>query len=163
MLRYVYLKKTPLSSFTCSSSLCTSVRQPMQNFLKFKLFSWAQEGYVWGGMWFFQGVVEAKKLMLGGLEKAEKKEDIMMYLLALKNALLPEAIPLLLKYAESGEGPISHLATTSLQRYDVSFITDEVKFPKNICKIHKRIKACPKISQMQTPLKSSYFFQTTKL
>ncbi|XP_036892145.1 microsomal triglyceride transfer protein large subunit [Sturnira hondurensis] len=74
-----------------------------------------------------KGVVEAKKLMLGGLEKAEKKEDIMMYLLALKNALLPEAIPLLLKYAESGEGPISHLATTSLQRYDVSFITDEVK------------------------------------
>ncbi|XP_037007818.2 microsomal triglyceride transfer protein large subunit [Artibeus jamaicensis] len=74
-----------------------------------------------------KGVVEAKKLMLGGLEKAQKKEDIMMYLLALKNALLPEAIPLLLKYAESGEGPISHLATTSLQRYDVSFITDEVK------------------------------------
>ncbi|XP_054447666.1 microsomal triglyceride transfer protein large subunit [Pteronotus mesoamericanus] len=74
-----------------------------------------------------KAVVEAKKLILGGLEKAEKKEDIMMYLLALKNALLPEAIPLLLKYAESGEGPISHLATTGLQRYDVSFITDEVK------------------------------------
>lgn len=74
-----------------------------------------------------QAVVEAKKLILGGLEKAEKKEDIMMYLLALKNALIPEGIPLLLKYAESGEGPISHLATTSLQRYDVPFITDEVK------------------------------------
>ncbi|XP_019517190.1 PREDICTED: microsomal triglyceride transfer protein large subunit [Hipposideros armiger] len=72
-------------------------------------------------------VVDAKKLILGGLEKAEKKEDIMMYLLALKNALIPEGIPLLIKYAESGEGPISHLATTSLQRYDVPFITDEVK------------------------------------
>ncbi|XP_002717002.2 microsomal triglyceride transfer protein large subunit isoform X1 [Oryctolagus cuniculus] len=74
-----------------------------------------------------QAVVEAKKLILGGLEKAEKKEDTMMYLLALKNALLPEGIPLLLKYAEAGEGPLSHLATTTLQRYDVPFITDEVK------------------------------------
>ncbi|XP_006100342.3 microsomal triglyceride transfer protein large subunit [Myotis lucifugus] len=74
-----------------------------------------------------KGVVEAKKLILGGLEKPEKKEDIMMYLLALKNALLPEGIPILLKYAETGEGPISHLATTTLQRYDVPFITDEVK------------------------------------
>ncbi|XP_020036599.2 microsomal triglyceride transfer protein large subunit [Castor canadensis] len=74
-----------------------------------------------------KAVVEAKKLILGGLEKPGKKEDTVMYLLALKNALLPEGIPLLLKYAEAGEGPISHLATTTLQRYDVSFITNEVK------------------------------------
>ncbi|XP_012496530.1 PREDICTED: microsomal triglyceride transfer protein large subunit [Propithecus coquereli] len=74
-----------------------------------------------------EAVVEAKKLILGGLEKTENKEDIKMYLLALKNALLPEGIPLLLKYAEAGEGPVSHLATTALQRYDVPFITDEVK------------------------------------
>ncbi|XP_032117429.1 microsomal triglyceride transfer protein large subunit isoform X1 [Sapajus apella] len=74
-----------------------------------------------------KAVVEAKKLILGGLEKAEKKEDTTMYLLALKNALLPEGIPLLLKYAEAGEEHISHLATTTLQRYDLPFITDEVK------------------------------------
>ncbi|XP_032019581.1 microsomal triglyceride transfer protein large subunit isoform X1 [Hylobates moloch] len=74
-----------------------------------------------------KAVVEAKKLILGGLEKAGKKEDTRMYLLALKNALLPEGIPSLLKYAEAGEGPISHLATTALQRYDLPFITDEVK------------------------------------
>ncbi|XP_027629113.1 microsomal triglyceride transfer protein large subunit [Tupaia chinensis] len=74
-----------------------------------------------------KAVVEAKKLILRGLEKPEKKEDVTMYLLALKNALLPEGIPLLLKYAEEGEGPVSHLAVTALQRYDVSFITDEVK------------------------------------
>ena len=79
---------------------------------------------------FFQVVIEAKKLILGGLEKAEKKEDIMMYLLALKNARLPEGIPLLLKYTETGEGPISHLAATTLQRYDVPFITDEVSSPR---------------------------------
>lgn len=74
-----------------------------------------------------KAVVEAKKLILGGLEKPEKKEDIMMYLLSMKNALLPEGIPLLLQYAEAGEGPISHLAITTLQRYDVPFITEEVK------------------------------------
>ncbi|XP_049641226.1 microsomal triglyceride transfer protein large subunit [Suncus etruscus] len=74
-----------------------------------------------------KAVVEAKKLILGGLEKPEKKEDTMMYLLSMKNALLPEGIPLLLQYAEAGEGPISHLAITTLQRYDVPFITEEVK------------------------------------
>ncbi|XP_006876440.1 PREDICTED: microsomal triglyceride transfer protein large subunit [Chrysochloris asiatica] len=74
-----------------------------------------------------KAVVEAKKLILEGLEKPEKKEDTTMYLLALKNALLPEGIPMLLKYAEAGEGPVSHLATTTLQRYDIPFITDEVK------------------------------------
>ncbi|KAM5255217.1 microsomal triglyceride transfer protein large subunit [Ctenodactylus gundi] len=74
-----------------------------------------------------KAVVEAKKLILGGLEKPDKKEDARMYLLALKNALLPEGIPLLLKYAEAGEGPISHIATTILQRYDAPLITDEVK------------------------------------
>uniref|UniRef100_A0A8D1KKJ9 Microsomal triglyceride transfer protein large subunit n=1 Tax=Sus scrofa TaxID=9823 RepID=A0A8D1KKJ9_PIG len=72
-----------------------------------------------------------KKLILGGLERAEKKEDTMMYLLALKNARLPEGIPLLLKYAEAAEGPISHLAVTTLQRYDAPFITDEVKKTMN--------------------------------
>ncbi|XP_043828280.1 LOW QUALITY PROTEIN: microsomal triglyceride transfer protein large subunit [Dromiciops gliroides] len=76
-------------------------------------------------------VAEAKKLILGGLEKAAKKEDIKMYLLALKNALLPEGVPLLLKYAESDDGPISHLAATALQRYESSFITNEVKIVLN--------------------------------
>uniref|UniRef100_A0A8D1KK22 Microsomal triglyceride transfer protein large subunit n=1 Tax=Sus scrofa TaxID=9823 RepID=A0A8D1KK22_PIG len=78
-----------------------------------------------------KAVVDAKKLILGGLERAEKKEDTMMYLLALKNARLPEGIPLLLKYAEAAEGPISHLAVTTLQRYDAPFITDEVKKTMN--------------------------------
>ncbi|KAG8518368.1 Microsomal triglyceride transfer protein large subunit [Galemys pyrenaicus] len=74
-----------------------------------------------------QAVVEAKKLILGGLERPENKADTTMFLLSLKNALLPEAIPLLLKFAEAGEGPVSHLAVTVLQRYDAKFTTDEVK------------------------------------
>ncbi|KAL8206842.1 UNVERIFIED_CONTAM: hypothetical protein K2H54_031385, partial [Gekko kuhli] len=72
-------------------------------------------------------VVEAKKLILGGLSRAEKAVDVKTYLLALKNAVLPEAIPVLLKYAESGEGPVSHVAASALQRYDPAFITSEVR------------------------------------
>lgn len=76
-------------------------------------------------------VVEAKKLILGRLEKPKKDDNVRMYLLALKNALLPEAIPLLLKYAESDEGHISNAAVTALQRYDPSFLTNEVKKTMN--------------------------------
>ncbi|XP_064568342.1 microsomal triglyceride transfer protein large subunit isoform X2 [Zonotrichia leucophrys gambelii] len=76
-------------------------------------------------------VAEAKRLILNRLEKASKDDNVQMYLLALKNALLPEAIPVLLKYAESGEGPISSLAATALQRYDPSFLTKEVKETMN--------------------------------
>ncbi|XP_074849633.1 microsomal triglyceride transfer protein large subunit [Carettochelys insculpta] len=76
-------------------------------------------------------VVRAKKLILGGLDKAMKEDEVKMYLLAMKNALLPEAIPLLLKYAESGEGTIGNIAASVLQRYDVSFITKEVKETMN--------------------------------
>ncbi|NXX79879.1 MTP protein, partial [Urocolius indicus] len=76
-------------------------------------------------------VAEAKRLILNRLEKATKDDNVRMYLLALKNALLPEAIPLLLKYAESGEGQISNLAATALQRYDPSFLTKEVKKTMN--------------------------------
>ncbi|KAM5192502.1 microsomal triglyceride transfer protein large subunit [Mantella aurantiaca] len=72
-------------------------------------------------------VQEAKKLILDGLQKADKPSDIKAYLLALKNANLPEGIPLLLKYSESGEGPVSSIAISALQNYDIAFITDEVK------------------------------------
>lgn len=106
-------------------------------------------------------MVEAKKLILGGLERAEKKEDTMMYLLALKNALLPEGIPLLLKYAEAGEGPVSHLATTALQRYDVRFITDEVNSPRVFATFAEGKEACLNLSQMQSSLMSASFFPQT--
>ncbi|KAM4809178.1 microsomal triglyceride transfer protein large subunit [Rhinophrynus dorsalis] len=72
-------------------------------------------------------VVEAKKLILEGLQKAEKPSDVKTHLLALKNANLPEGISMLLKYAESGEGPVSSIAISALQKYDITFITEEVK------------------------------------
>ncbi|NWU97325.1 MTP protein, partial [Upupa epops] len=76
-------------------------------------------------------VVEAKRMILNRLEQARKDENVRMYLLALKNALLPEAIPVLLKYAESEEGPISNLAATALQRYNPSLLPKEVKETMN--------------------------------
>ncbi|XP_068087924.1 microsomal triglyceride transfer protein large subunit isoform X2 [Hyperolius riggenbachi] len=71
--------------------------------------------------------VEAKKIILDGLQKSVKPSEIKAYLLALKNANLPEGIPLLLKYSESGEGPVSSFAISALQKYDSSLITNEVK------------------------------------
>ncbi|XP_028600234.2 microsomal triglyceride transfer protein large subunit [Podarcis muralis] len=76
-------------------------------------------------------VMEAKKLISGGLNRAKTADEVKVYLLALKNAVLPEAIPDLLKYAESGEGPISNVAVSALQRYHHSFITSEVKKTMN--------------------------------
>ncbi|KAM4707940.1 microsomal triglyceride transfer protein large subunit [Discoglossus pictus] len=76
-------------------------------------------------------VLEAKKIILEGLQKAEKPSDVKTYLLALKNANLPEGIPLLLKYSESGEGPVSSIAISALQKFKQTFITDEVKKAMN--------------------------------
>ncbi|XP_053317538.1 microsomal triglyceride transfer protein large subunit [Spea bombifrons] len=76
-------------------------------------------------------VVEAKKIILEGLQNAKKPSDVKTYLLALKNANLPEGIPLLLKYSESGEGPVSSIAISAVKKYDPAFITEEVKKTMN--------------------------------
>ncbi|XP_071024548.1 microsomal triglyceride transfer protein-like [Oncorhynchus clarkii lewisi] len=72
-------------------------------------------------------VVEVKKMILEGPDSTQVVSDIQMYLLALKNSLLPEAIPLFSKYAESEVGAYCTISLTALQRYDVALITDEVK------------------------------------
>ncbi|XP_014050992.1 microsomal triglyceride transfer protein [Salmo salar] len=72
-------------------------------------------------------VVEVKKMILEGPYSTQVESDIQMYLLALKNSLLPEAIPLFSKYAESEVGAYCTISLTALQRYDVALITDEVK------------------------------------
>ncbi|XP_056136192.1 microsomal triglyceride transfer protein large subunit isoform X2 [Lampris incognitus] len=72
-------------------------------------------------------VAQVKKMILAGPDSTRVESEVQMYLLALKNSLLPEAIPILTKYAESEVGAYSTIALTSLQRYDVNLITDEVK------------------------------------
>lgn len=74
-----------------------------------------------------QTVVQVKKTILDGAGSAQAESEIQMYLLALKNSLLPEAIPIFTKYAESEVGAYSTIALTALQRYDVNLITDEVR------------------------------------
>lgn len=65
-------------------------------------------------------------MILDGPDSTQVESEVQMYLLALKNSLLPEAIPVFIKYAESGVGVYNTVALSALQRYDVSLITDEV-------------------------------------
>uniref|UniRef100_A0A3P8V2H0 Microsomal triglyceride transfer protein n=1 Tax=Cynoglossus semilaevis TaxID=244447 RepID=A0A3P8V2H0_CYNSE len=68
-----------------------------------------------------------EKMILEGPESTQVDSKVQMYLLALKNSLLPEAIPIFTKYAESEVGAYSTIALSSLQRYDVKFMTKAVK------------------------------------
>uniref|UniRef100_A0A8C9T8T9 Microsomal triglyceride transfer protein n=1 Tax=Scleropages formosus TaxID=113540 RepID=A0A8C9T8T9_SCLFO len=72
-------------------------------------------------------VVEVKKLILEGPDRTKEESEVQMYLLALKNALIPEAIPLLTRYCESEVGAYSIISITALQRYDSAHINEEVK------------------------------------
>lgn len=75
-----------------------------------------------------QTVEQVKKLLLEGPDSTQEEAQVQMYLLGLKNSLLPEAIPLLAKYAESETGAYSTIAITALQRYDVALISKEVNW-----------------------------------
>ncbi|XP_069024396.1 microsomal triglyceride transfer protein large subunit [Embiotoca jacksoni] len=72
-------------------------------------------------------VVQVKKMILDGPDSTRVESEVQMYLLALKNSLLPEAIPIFNKYAESEVGVYNTIALTALQRYNVNLITSEVK------------------------------------
>ncbi|XP_053186264.1 microsomal triglyceride transfer protein large subunit [Scomber japonicus] len=72
-------------------------------------------------------VLQVKKMILEGPYSTQVESEVQMYLLALKNALLPEAIPIFTKYAESEVGAYNTISLTALQRYNVNLMTDEVK------------------------------------
>ncbi|KAJ1143556.1 hypothetical protein NDU88_009864 [Pleurodeles waltl] len=69
----------------------------------------------------------AKATLVEGLRASEEEEEEIIYLLSLKNAQLPETIPLLLEYAEEDTGSVSVTALTALQSFPREYITDEVK------------------------------------
>lgn len=71
-------------------------------------------------------MVQAKKLILAGPDSTEVESEVQMYLLALKNSMLPEAIPIFTKFAESEVGAYNTIALTALQRYNVNLMTNEV-------------------------------------
>uniref|UniRef100_A0A8C6T0R5 Microsomal triglyceride transfer protein n=1 Tax=Neogobius melanostomus TaxID=47308 RepID=A0A8C6T0R5_9GOBI len=72
-------------------------------------------------------VVEIKNMILNGPESSQEESRVQMYLLALKNSLLPEAIPIFIKYAEADLGAFNTISLTALQRYDSRLMTEEVK------------------------------------
>lgn len=71
-------------------------------------------------------------MLLAGPDSTQMESEVQMYLLALKNALLPEGVPILAKYAESEVGAFSTIAITALQRYDPQLIIPEVKYQSPI-------------------------------
>lgn len=75
-------------------------------------------------------MTQAKRLILNGPDSTQVDSEVQMYLLALKNSMLPEAIPTFAKYAESSVGAYSTVALTALQRYPAGLLSREVKDPE---------------------------------
>nr|XP_029135149.1 microsomal triglyceride transfer protein large subunit isoform X2 [Labrus bergylta] len=76
-------------------------------------------------------VEQVKEMILVGPDSTQVESEVQMYLLALKNSMLPEAIPIFTKYAESEVGAYSTIALTALQRYNSDLMTEEVKHTVN--------------------------------
>lgn len=72
-------------------------------------------------------VVEVKNMILNGPDSTKEESQVQMYLLALKNSQLPEAIPIFIKYAEADLGAFNTISLTALQRYGSNQMTEEVK------------------------------------
>uniref|UniRef100_A0A7M4FWV9 Microsomal triglyceride transfer protein large subunit-like n=1 Tax=Crocodylus porosus TaxID=8502 RepID=A0A7M4FWV9_CROPO len=74
-----------------------------------------------------QEVELGMETVLRRLSETEEESEMVTYLLSLKNALLPETIPILLNYAEEGSAAVSGTAVSALQRFSTQHITGEVK------------------------------------
>ncbi|NXV65605.1 MTP protein, partial [Molothrus ater] len=75
-----------------------------------------------------QQVVErGVETMLRGLRGAEEEPKVVISLLALGNARLPETIPTLLEHAEDGPRAVTAAATSALQRFPAAHISSKVK------------------------------------
>lgn len=66
------------------------------------------------------------EIILSGLKGAEKEPEVVIYLLALGNAMLPETIPTLLEHAEDGPTAVTAAATSALQRFPAPHICSKV-------------------------------------
>ncbi|XP_008633742.1 PREDICTED: microsomal triglyceride transfer protein large subunit [Corvus brachyrhynchos] len=74
-----------------------------------------------------QVVERGVETILRGLRGAEEEPKVVIYLLALGNAMLPETIPTLLDHAEDGPTAVTAAATSALQRFPVPHISSKVK------------------------------------
>ncbi|NXU25726.1 MTP protein, partial [Thalassarche chlororhynchos] len=62
-----------------------------------------------------------------GLRSAKEESEVVIYLLALGNAALPETIPTLLDHAEEGPAAVATAAISALQRFPAQHISGKVK------------------------------------
>ncbi|XP_027639292.2 microsomal triglyceride transfer protein-like [Falco peregrinus] len=74
-----------------------------------------------------QEVERGVETILRGLKGAEKESEVVIYLLALGNAMLPETIPTLLDHAEEGPATITAAAISALQQFPAQHISGKVK------------------------------------
>ncbi|NXQ90344.1 MTP protein, partial [Nyctibius grandis] len=74
-----------------------------------------------------QEVERGVETILGGLRGAKEESEVVIYLLALGNAVLPETIPILLDHAEEGPTTISTAAVSALRRFPARHISGKVK------------------------------------
>ncbi|KAF1527565.1 Microsomal triglyceride transfer protein large subunit, partial [Eudyptes sclateri] len=74
-----------------------------------------------------QEVERGVETILRGLRGAEEESEVVIYLLALGNAVLPETIPSLLDHAEEGPAPITAAAISALRRFPARHISGKVK------------------------------------
>ncbi|NXC14406.1 MTP protein, partial [Corythaeola cristata] len=74
-----------------------------------------------------QEVERGVETILGGLRGAKEEAEVVVYLLALGNTVLPETIPTLLDHAEEGPAAVTTAAMSALQRFPTQHISSEVK------------------------------------
>ncbi|KFP25413.1 Microsomal triglyceride transfer protein large subunit, partial [Colius striatus] len=74
-----------------------------------------------------QEVDRGVKTILAGLRGAEEEAKVVVYLVALGNAALPETIPILLDYAEEGPSSVTNAAISALRRFPAQHISSKVK------------------------------------
>ncbi|XP_036430092.1 microsomal triglyceride transfer protein large subunit-like [Colossoma macropomum] len=73
-----------------------------------------------------QEVEDAKQLILKGLSASKEETELKSHLLALKSALLPETVPVLLQYIDQSKA-LSSIVLSALHELPSQHITKEVK------------------------------------
>ncbi|XP_069719408.1 microsomal triglyceride transfer protein-like [Phaenicophaeus curvirostris] len=74
-----------------------------------------------------QEVERGVETILAGLSGAEEESEVVIYLLALGNAVVPETIPMLLDHVEEGPTAITTAAISALHRFPTQHISSKVK------------------------------------
>ncbi|NXS38966.1 MTP protein, partial [Balaeniceps rex] len=74
-----------------------------------------------------QEVERGVETILRGLRGSEEESEVVIYLLALGNAVLPETIPILLDHAEEGSTAVATAAISALRRFPAQHISGKVK------------------------------------